>query len=277
MKKATTKTETIEAIETVVPATDVEEMTNTESVEEKTETPEAEIEEMTEAVAKETRGRKFSIKNLKPYERKAFNFIRSQYPQYDVATKFEEEIRILDSALETKGKLGMFQTKFNLITMFPARIEVQAAKQYFMYSRASSHLMPPEGMTVEVELYMTLVFLHEMTHAMQMFEGTDMNEVDTTRNEIEYLRLNHADIYIQLIPSQTKPLYRTKQFLTFDNGAIRKVKNTVWFPTKTQWRYYLLDEEGNVQPRYESDMIGKVVHIFTPKKAKKDKTVSDTK
>ena len=45
------------------------------------------------------------------------------------------------------------------------------------------------GITVPQLLCVTIILLHELTHAVQHFEGRKYSEVETTENEIEYVGL----------------------------------------------------------------------------------------
>lgn len=58
--------------------------------------------------------------------------------------------------------------------------------------------MYADNIVVDFELAFTLRLIHELTHYVQFLQGRILSEVETTRNEIEYVKTFHEMYYKKL-------------------------------------------------------------------------------
>lgn len=84
-----------------------------------------------------------------------------------------------------------------------------ATVRWHTYRRVRAGLSTPrEGLVMSVELYVTLALVHEFTHALQHGVcGTPKrrySEVETTDNEIAFVRRMAPELHAQLVPVKSK-------------------------------------------------------------------------
>lgn len=82
-----------------------------------------------------------------------------------------------------------------------ASINVCAKDKIFLYKKATCELTsPPDGLNTGCEIQTTCAIIHEITHYIQWLEKRKYSEVETTQNEIDYLKANEPFWYNKLIP-----------------------------------------------------------------------------
>jgi hypothetical protein len=84
-----------------------------------------------------------------------------------------------------------------------------ATVRWHVYRRVRAALVTPaEGIPIPAALHASLALVHELTHAVQHgMCGTPRrrySEVETTANEIEFIRRAAPDVHAQLVPVQAR-------------------------------------------------------------------------
>lgn len=104
-----------------------------------------------------------------------------------------------------------------------------ATVRWHTYRRVRAGLSTPrEGLAMPLELYVTLALVHEFTHALQHGVcGTPKrrySEVETTDNEIAFVRRAAPEIHARLVPVQGKtPARRTRKTMRTSDRRAGKV------------------------------------------------------
>ena len=117
---------------------------------------------------------------------KASSFIKEKYPHISL-----DEVSINFSAT----RHGSYYYHSD------ASINVSVRDEIILYKKVTCELTtPPKGLMVGCELQTTCAVIHEVTHYIQGLEKRKMSEVETTQNEIDYLRVNEPFWFSKLIP-----------------------------------------------------------------------------
>lgn len=69
----------------------------------------------------------------------------------------------------------------------------------WLYARKRIGIMNPVGIKCGYLVSTTLSIIHEATHHVQNLEARRYSEVETTQNEIEYLRVHHPEHFEKII------------------------------------------------------------------------------
>ncbi len=95
------------------------------------------------------------------------------------------------------------------------KVPTGARTRWHTYRRARARFTtPPGGIELDVRVFATAVLVHELTHALQHGVAGGVrrrySEVETTENEIEYVRRAAPEAFAQLVPVVRAPARRTK-------------------------------------------------------------------
>ena len=93
------------------------------------------------------------------------------------------------------------------------RVPGGARVRWHTYRRARARFAtPPGGIDLDVPTFAGAVLVHELTHALQHGVAGEpkrrYSEVETTENELEYVRRRAPDAYARLVPVLPKPRRR---------------------------------------------------------------------
>lgn len=93
------------------------------------------------------------------------------------------------------------------------RVPGGARVRWHTYRRARARFAtPPGGIDLDVPTFAGAVLVHELTHALQHGMAGEpkrrYSEVETTENELEYVRRRAPDAYARLVPVLPKPRRR---------------------------------------------------------------------
>lgn len=93
------------------------------------------------------------------------------------------------------------------------RVPGGARVRWHTYRRARARFAtPPGGIDLDVPTFAGAVLVHELTHALQHGVAGEpkrrYSEVETTENELEYVRRRTPDAYARLVPVLPKPRRR---------------------------------------------------------------------
>ncbi len=122
------------------------------------------------------------------------------------------------------------------------RIKIHGRFKVHFYNRKSCGLTTPTGgIEVPLELAVTSTIIHELTHyaqalyspvkiqkikkgtVLKKWEFGTFTEIDTTKNEIEHLKMYHPEVYKKLIKTETDypvPTYLENLLLKIKKGKI---------------------------------------------------------
>ena len=70
-------------------------------------------------------------------------------------------------------------------------------RKWYSYNRKTVGAMA-NGIPISQKTAYTLSLIHELTHHVQYLQERQFSEVETTRNEIEFVSINHPDIFNKL-------------------------------------------------------------------------------
>jgi len=122
---------------------------------------------------------------------KALEFMQAKYPQIN----FNEAVVRFSS---TRNGSNYYHASVNNATGF---INISTRDKIYLYKRVSVKLTAPHGgLLVGCELQVVSALIHELTHYVQGIEKRLFSEVETTINEIEYLKNNEPFWYSKLVP-----------------------------------------------------------------------------
>ncbi len=222
--------------------------------------------------------KKINPLQLENAKRKAKQFVLTQYPHFKKLEEFLNTVPVIQAKMAA-NKLGsnkMNKETGNREVWLNSSKILDDKRGYGFYSRASAHLMAPNGGLKGISMFerLVMILVHEYTHSVQFYEGTQPNEVDTTRNEIEYMRLNLQTDYLLLVPSQHKPPYiRGQRVILEGDQTLWRIDRVIWFPTQRSWKYYLVNEKdkGHKSQLWDNEMIKQVTKWFKPKPKKSKK------
>ena len=93
------------------------------------------------------------------------------------------------------------------------RVPGGARVRWHTYRRARARFAtPPGGIDLDVPTFAGAVLVHELTHALQHGMAGEpkrrYSEVETTENELEFVRLRAPEAYARLVPVLPKPRRR---------------------------------------------------------------------
>lgn len=131
------------------------------------------------------KGKMVIVNNAIP---KAIAFITEKYPHISLA-----EVRL------------NFSTTRNGSRYYHAdgSINIRCSDKMFLYRKATCGLTtPPQGLLIGCEINTACAIIHEITHYIQGIEKRKFSEVETTQNEIDYLKQHEPFWYNRLIPSK---------------------------------------------------------------------------
>lgn len=121
---------------------------------------------------------------------KASAFIKAKYPHINI-----DEAKINFSHTRNSSN---YVHAYEGATEF---INIATHGEIRMYEKVTCGLTTPhEGLNVGIELQIITALIHELTHYIQGVEKRVYSEVETTRNEIEYLKQNEPFWYNCLVP-----------------------------------------------------------------------------
>jgi len=100
-------------------------------------------------------------------------------------------------------------------------VNVSPEYKFHLYNRKNcGFTTPSSGIKIPIEVDATRILIHELTHYAQgVLGGGVYSEIDTTKNEIEYFRVYHPEIYAKLrktakpqlkIKTNLEKIYETK-------------------------------------------------------------------
>lgn len=121
----------------------------------------------------------------------AVDFIRSKYPDYTKGKK----VNIKLSGINTRP-MFYHPSKENPGGL----VRIGATSVIYLYKRKSVGLTTPEhGIHSGYLIATQCALVHELTHWVQSLRGSRYGEVETTRNEIEFLQTYYPEVYDKLI------------------------------------------------------------------------------
>ncbi len=131
--------------------------------------------------------------NLTPYQRETLATVPIQWKRCRRASRFERG-----------GSHRLIGPRIRLC------VPTGKTASWTVYSRRRIGLSPPpQGIQVPIRLFATAVLIHELTHAVQdglgVMPSRCMSEVETTRNEITYVRSVSPEVFSQLQVMKAKP------------------------------------------------------------------------
>tara|TARA_R110000824_G_scaffold211172_1_gene397172 strand:- start:87 stop:512 length:426 start_codon:yes stop_codon:yes gene_type:complete len=125
----------------------------------------------------------FKYKNKNDLKQKATDratdFLRTKYDFCDELEKF---------IAETKLWFTNARRAFYYSHKRTAKIALGGNNKWYTYDRKTVG-KTSNGIVVPELLLVTLTIIHELTHAIQHFEKRKFSEVETTQNEIEYVKI----------------------------------------------------------------------------------------
>ena len=122
--------------------------------------------------------------------------------KYDGLTEFEEwnNFGLKDIHISKGGKSVMFYHKPNPnIKGKRIRVGLRGCDTFRTYLRKLPYLPPMGGIPIPRYLGYRHSLIHELTHFIQFLQKRKMSEVETTRNEIEYILLQQPLYHFQFI------------------------------------------------------------------------------
>jgi len=123
---------------------------------------------------------------------KAMLFINNKYPHIcfdDVPVRFSNTRHGSNFWLPDNVKNGI------------GEVNIATHGYLFLYKKVTASLTTPHGgLLVGCELQVVTSIIHELTHFVQGYERRLYSEVETTANEIEYLKENESFWYGKLVP-----------------------------------------------------------------------------
>jgi hypothetical protein len=220
--------------------------------------------------------KKFTNDQHKTAAQAAVNFLKHEYPHLDFEKVLDKYVYFKNDTLRGGARRsGLHRWKGTDIREIHINSDLIIRESaWSTYSRAGAHLMA-EKIPVDPYFLLKLVYVHEMTHAIQCYEHRQPSEAETTANEIEYVRVNQPELMAQMKPSQTRRHFWTGQVIKMEGGEIVEVKGTAWFPNRKTWMYYLIDPknpEADAEKVSESYMDRKVEKVLRMKKKATKKT-----
>lgn len=116
---------------------------------------------------------------------KAYEWMIKKYPHIDFS----------------KVKMNMSMTRRrSLYYHSDGSIEISVRPTLHLYKKKTVGLTtPPKGLNVGYVLGTTMGIIHELTHYAQGIENRTMSEVETTQNEVDYLKEVDKFWYDQLV------------------------------------------------------------------------------
>ena len=98
----------------------------------------------------------------------------------------------------------MAQRKFSFsnrrrITEITPISSIDSLTRHCYYERKTVGLRAPDDFCLPFDVRYTSVLIHELTHAVQNYQGRAASEVETTQNELEFLACHHNEYYKKLI------------------------------------------------------------------------------
>lgn len=141
------------------------------------------------------KGKKKLVENAIP---KAMEFIRNKYPTIN----FDDVPITFSSTRNGSNYLPPstyeYRTEINNST---GGINIATHGKLHLYKKVTIGLTTPHGgLLVGCELQVITSLIHELTHFVQGIEKRLYSEVETTTNEIEYLKLHEPFWYGRLVP-----------------------------------------------------------------------------
>jgi hypothetical protein len=131
------------------------------------------------------------LPKLKPFLEEAIEFMKELYPTVDF-----DGINIFFSYIRTNSVFTYKKTSstYNKIT-------IGITYLFHLYERQGAELKTPMGgLCVGYDIAIPSQIIHELTHYVQFLEKRRFSEVETTRNEIAFLKKKDSYWYSQLIP-----------------------------------------------------------------------------
>jgi hypothetical protein len=123
---------------------------------------------------------------------KAMVFIKNRYPHIcfdDVPVRFSNTRHGSNFWLPESAENGM------------GEINIETHGKLILYKKVTAGLTTPHGgLLVGCELQVITSVIHELTHFVQGVEKRLYSEVETTANEIQYLKENEPFWYSKLVP-----------------------------------------------------------------------------
>lgn len=124
----------------------------------------------------------------------AKQFLESQYPDKRCFKPYEE-IRYIFG----KGTRARYFR--NSKTFDPPTVYINYTYMLYLYTKKTLKLDAGEnGVYAGREVCVQCSLVHELTHHLQYEFGWNKGELETTKNEIEFLRQYHPDIHKKLKP-----------------------------------------------------------------------------
>ena len=153
----------------------------------------------------------FKYKNKDDLKKKAISrareYLATRYEMTDDLRKHLDDTEVWF----TNGHGGWYRSERRQVKVGIGR------DKWYTYKRKTVGKMS-RGISVPQLLCVTIILLHELTHAVQHFEGRKYSEVETTENEIEYVGMvspstlgRMEEVPDDLWDRYRKPNRRTKQ------------------------------------------------------------------
>ncbi len=117
--------------------------------------------------------------------KKGSDWISKKYPHIDFS--------------KVKMNISMTRNR-SLYYSSDGSIAIRVREKLHLYQKKNVGLTtPPQGLNVGYVIGTTTAIIHELTHYVQGIEGRLMSEVETTQNEVDYLREVDEFWYGQLV------------------------------------------------------------------------------
>jgi len=195
----------------------------------------------------------------------AFDYIRDKYPT----------LCFCGLKINLSSYIG--QSHFRHCDKRGWSIKVHNRYKLYLYDRKNCGLKHPKGgITVSLELEATITLIHELTHYAQGVLGKRMyNEIDTTKNSIEYLKMYHPDIHRKLIKTNKPKVVRAtpleKIIATLKGVWWEEEKEIIDTPQKIVESNKLVAEfMGDNRTIVTRENGSAIIHHIKPKGKKKD-------
>lgn len=123
----------------------------------------------------------------------ALSWIEKRYPEFKGAIR-NYPLKVMIGTYHNSDYTGV-----GIDNPIPI-INIKVGTLLVLYNRKSVTLTTPEqGLNVTVHISLMCAYIHELTHHIQFLQGRRYSEVETTMNEINYLKEFHPEVISKLI------------------------------------------------------------------------------